>query len=53
MTVYKMDHTKAGRCRLLINRREEGRSLLQTPTIYKELSMKTLSQNKAQRLESV
>jgi len=41
MTVYKMHYTKADRCRLLINRREEGRSLLQTSTIYKDESMKT------------
>jgi len=52
MTVYKMHHTKADRCGLLINKREEGRNLLQTPTIYKEESMKK-TQNEAQREESV
>ena len=40
MTVYKMHHTKADRRGLLINRREEGRSVLKTSTIYKEESMK-------------
>jgi len=41
LTVYKMHYTKSDRRRLLINRREEGRSLLQTSTKYKEESMKT------------
>jgi len=53
MTVFKMDHTKADRRTLLIIRREDGRSLLQTSTMYKEERMKKLSQNNAQREASV